>query len=118
MYPDTSFAQPDQPAWPVQYGTTPRPQMPPQHTGWAAAALIFFWPLAFAAFNHSSAVYPLWANGDYAGAQHASDQAKRLGKISLWLCVAATALVIIVYFAFIAVLISSIGDVPTRPSYR
>ncbi|MCX5042267.1 CD225/dispanin family protein [Aldersonia sp. NBC_00410] len=61
----------------------PRPALPPINAGWAAATVVFFWPLAFAAFNHSSRVFPLWSMGDYAGAQRASDQTKSLGKISL-----------------------------------
>jgi hypothetical protein len=60
-----------------------RPALPPTNAGWAAAAVIFFWPLAFAAFNHSSRVFPLWSMGDYAGALRASDQAKTLGKNAL-----------------------------------
>jgi hypothetical protein len=46
---------------------------------------LFFWPLAFSAFTHAFNVYPLWARGDVAGAQAASDRVRRLGQISLWL---------------------------------
>ncbi|MGW4482022.1 CD225/dispanin family protein [Rhodococcus triatomae] len=83
------------------------PPLPATNAGWAAAALIFFWPLAFAAFNHSSRVYPLWATGDYAGAQHASDRAKSLGKWSLLLWVVFLALVVVFYVVVIAFAISS-----------
>lgn len=85
----------------------PAPPLPAINAGWAAAAVIFFWPLAFAAFNYSSRVHPLWAAGDYSGAQHASEQAKRLGKISLvvWaiLCVVA----VVFYGAAIAMAVSA-----------
>ncbi|MFD4268129.1 CD225/dispanin family protein [Rhodococcus sp. NPDC058481] len=73
------------------------PTLPATNAGWAAAALIFFWPLAFAAFNHSSRVYPLWASGDFAGAKYASDRAKSLGKISLLLWVVFFVLIVVFY---------------------
>ncbi|HEX2283854.1 MAG TPA: CD225/dispanin family protein [Mycobacterium sp.] len=63
----------------------PRPVPPPHHAGWAVASVLFFWPLAFSAFTHAFNVYPLWAAGDYAAAQHASDRVRRLGQLSLWL---------------------------------
>jgi Interferon-induced transmembrane protein len=58
---------------------------PPIHAGWAVTSLLFFWPLSFSAFTHAFNVYPLWARGDVAGAQAASDRVRRLGQISLWL---------------------------------
>ncbi len=61
------------------------PARPPSNAGWAVASLLFFWPLAFASFTHAFEVYPRWASGDPAGAREASDQARRLGQISLWL---------------------------------
>jgi len=97
-YTHTGVVAPD-------YAATP--PLPESNTGWAAAALIFFWPLAFAAFNHSARVYPLWATGDYAGAQRASGQAKRLGKISLLVWVVFTALIVIFYGIAIALAISA-----------
>ncbi len=69
-----------------------RPPLPAQNTGWAVAAMLFFWPLAFSAFSNSAKVFPLWMMGDYEGAHRASAQAKKLGKISLiiwrssWFC--------------------------------
>ncbi len=78
------------------------PPLPASNAGWAAAALLFFWPLAFAAFNHSSRVYPLWATGDYAGAQHAPDRAKSLGKTSLLLWVVFFVLMMVLYGVVIA----------------
>src|ERR1700738_3721576 len=64
--------------------SSPEPP-PPVHAGWAVASVLFFWPLSFAAFTHAFNVYPLWARGDVAGAQAASDRVRRLGQISLWL---------------------------------
>jgi hypothetical protein len=62
-----------------------RPGPPPHHAGWAVAALLFFWPLSFSAFGHAFNVYPLWAAGDFTGAQYASDRVRRLGQLSLWI---------------------------------
>ncbi|WP_249353460.1 CD225/dispanin family protein [Rhodococcus sp. Q] len=100
MHQPTSYAYASAPA-------AVAPPLPATHAGWAAAALIFFWPLAFAAFNHSSRVYPLWATGDYAGAQYASDRARSLGKWSLLLWVVAFILVVVFYGVVIALAISS-----------
>ncbi|MGW6377057.1 CD225/dispanin family protein [Rhodococcus sp. NPDC055112] len=89
-------------------GAVPAP--PPSNAGWAVAALVFFWPLAFAAFNHSSSVYPRWALGDYHGAQYASDRAKQLGKIALWVGIGLGVLFVILYGVIIAVAISGVEE--------
>lgn len=92
------------------YGQAPAPypssggypqQIPPTNAGWAVVAVIFFWPLAFTAFTASSNVTRLWLMGDHAGAQAASEQAKRMGKIAL----IVLAVLVVLYIAFIAVLI-------------
>lgn len=83
--------------------------LPAQNTGWAVAALLFFWPVSFSAFTHASRVYPLWAMGDYAGAQEASDKTKRLGKISLVLFLVLTVGLTTLYIAAMAAMISSGG---------
>jgi hypothetical protein len=93
-----------QPSYPQQsYGPPP---LPPTNAGWAVAAVIFFWPLAFAAFNHSSSVFPRWSLGDYQGAQYASDRTKQLGKYALWIFVAFFAIFIVFYIVIIAVAVS------------
>lgn len=78
--PTTEMPQPERAP-----GALPRPVPPPHNAGWAVTAVLFFWPLAFSAFNHAFNVYPLWAAGDYAGAQYASDRVRRLGQLSLWI---------------------------------
>ncbi|MBP1160142.1 hypothetical protein ABIC28_002382 [Rhodococcus sp. PvR044] len=98
---------------PVQYGppvpgAVPAP--PPSNAGWAVAAVVFFWPLAFAAFNHSSSVYPRWALGDYQGAQYASDRTKQLGQIALWLAIGLGVLYVILFAVIFAAGISSVED--------
>ncbi|MBM9839640.1 CD225/dispanin family protein [Rhodococcus hoagii] len=99
-----------------QYGAPaqlPQSQPPKSNVGWAVAAVVFFWPLAFAAFNHATSVYPLWASGDHAGAQHAAERAKRLGVISLAVWAVLCVLVVFAYVALIGWAISSAADIPT-----
>ena len=84
--------------------------LPPRNAGWAAAALIFFWPVAFAAFNHLHDIYPKWAMGDYQGAQYASDRVKTLGKIALWIFVIGMALFILLYVFVIIAMVASVGS--------
>ncbi|GGG15156.1 hypothetical protein GCM10007304_31520 [Rhodococcoides trifolii] len=101
-FPGQGYDQ--QPIYPQQsYGPPP---LPPTNAGWAAAALLFFWPLAFAAFNHSSTVFPRWSMGDYQGAQYASDRTKQLGKYALWIFAAFFVVFILFYIVIIAVAVS------------
>ncbi|WP_454557265.1 CD225/dispanin family protein, partial [Salmonella enterica] len=60
---------------------------PKSNAGWAVASILFFWPIAFAAFNHLHDIYPKWAMGDHQGAQYASERVKKLGQISLLIAV-------------------------------
>lgn len=77
--------------------------------GWAAAALLFFWPLAFASFSNAGSVATLWLSGDRVGAQHASDQAKKLGKYSLIAFAVLFVLSIVLYVVVIASAVSSMS---------
>lgn len=70
---------------------------PPSNVGWAVAAIVFFWPLAFVAMTRALDVYPLWAAGRHAEAEAASATAKKFGTISLIVFVA----LIVLYFIFI-----------------
>ncbi|HEY5855653.1 MAG TPA: CD225/dispanin family protein [Aldersonia sp.] len=84
-----------------------RHPMPPTNVGWAVASVIFFWPLAFAAFTHSSNVRPLWEAGDYQGARNAADRVKKLGKIALLVWATVMIVMIVFYAATWAALMSS-----------
>lgn len=95
-----------------QYGAPAQPQPPKSNVGWAVAALIFFWPTAFSAFTHAMNVYPLWATGDLAGAQHASERAKKLGMISLILWAVLCVLIVVFYVVVIGWAISNAADIP------
>jgi hypothetical protein len=85
---------------------SPQEPPPPVHAGWAVASLLFFWPLAFSAFTHAFNVYPLWARGDAAGAQAASERVRRLGQLSLWLAGGLLLLFAIGYTMFVIALIT------------
>lgn len=87
----------------------PSTSCPPSNMGWAAAALLFFWPLAFAAFSNAGSVATLWLSGDRVGAQHASDQAKKLGKYSLIAFAVLFVLSIVLYVVVIASAVSSMA---------
>jgi hypothetical protein len=56
---------------------------PPAHLGWAITAVVFFWPLAIAAFINYARVDRDYYRGDLAGAQRASRLVRRLGIIAL-----------------------------------
>jgi hypothetical protein len=81
------------------YGSqyAPSGQPPPGHLGWAITAILFFWPLAIAAFINYSRVESRWYRGDPAGAQQASDAVKRYGIIALCVGLAIMVLYIILF---------------------
>ncbi|MCF3940674.1 CD225/dispanin family protein [Gordonia tangerina] len=81
--------------------------MPATNVGWAVAAVIFFWPLAFAAFTHSSNVIRLWLSGDHIAAEDASRRAKTLGKVALAIWAVLTVAVIVFYAVMISTALSS-----------
>ena len=103
----TPESSPPETAPPQAASTQSSPEPPPPvHAGWAVASVLFFWPLSFAAFTHAFNVYPLWARGDVAGAQAASDRVRRLGQISLWLAGALLLLLAIGYTVLMVALIT------------
>ncbi len=86
---------------------------PPNNVGWAVASLLFFWPLAFSAFTHSAKVFPLWMTGDPQGALAASERAKSLGKISLFLAVGLFVLLIVFYVVALVAIIGTVNNTTT-----
>lgn len=82
---------------------------PPSNAGWAVATILFFWPLAFVAFNHLHAIYPRWAMGDHQGAQEASDRVKTLGKIALGIFLGFFVCFAVLYGVLIATVLSAVG---------
>ncbi|WP_102145459.1 CD225/dispanin family protein [Mycobacterium hubeiense] len=113
--PSSEASPPEQPTGPV---SAPTPPPPSANAGWAVAALLFFWPLSFSAFSHAFNVYPLWASGNFAGAQYASDRVRRLGQLSLWIFGGLLLLFAILYAIFLVVLIAQGGDWGHHGRYR
>jgi hypothetical protein len=93
------------------YAAAPVAAPPPSNAGWAVACILFFWPLAFAAFNHLHRIYPSWAMGDYQGAQYASDRVKKLGTISLWIFLGFMIFFFVIYGFIIAAALSTLNSV-------
>ncbi|MCJ0904162.1 CD225/dispanin family protein [Rhodococcus sp. ARC_M6] len=105
QYPSGQYAAPQQYSAAPTYAA-PQFGPPKSNAGWAVASIIFFWPVAFAAFNHLHDIYPKWAMGDHQGAQYASDRVKKLGQISLGIFVG----LIVLYFIFIIVIFAVAGS--------
>jgi hypothetical protein len=94
-YPPPPYSGYPQPGYPSAPGYGP----PPGNLAWAIVAVLFFWPLAIAAFINYGKVDSLWYRGDWAGAQRASAAVKRYGIIALCIGLAWIAIVIAVVVA-------------------
>lgn len=90
---------------------------PPVNGGWAVAALLFFWPLSFAAFNHAFNVHPLWSDGDHEEARHASNRVRWLGQVSLWIGGSIAAVLVALYLVASAVWIDEHREHGVSPSF-
>jgi len=85
--------------------------VPPTNAGWAVAASVLFFPVAFSAWTAALNVTRLWVMDDFYGAQAASDKAKRFGKIALGIGVT----IFVLYFAFIIAIVAvGVSTAPTR----
>lgn len=71
--------------------------------GWAVAAIFFFWPLAIPAFIASGKVNDLAARGDLAGAQYQSGQARKWGRLALFIGIGLLVLYCLGFIGLIAV---------------
>ncbi|WP_412541581.1 CD225/dispanin family protein [Longispora sp. K20-0274] len=107
-YGQDPYAAQQQPQYGQPYGQPAYGQPAPtgeikNHMAWAIISIFLFWPLAIPAIINASKVNSLLAAGDYAGAQVASEGAKKWAKIativgaSVWVlsCVCYGALVVI-----------------------
>lgn len=96
-----------QPGYPPQgygpYGGRPMGSPPPGHLGWAITAVIFFWPLAIAAFINYSRVESAWFRGDVDASMRASAAVKRYGVIALCIGLAIVVLYIGLFAAVFSV---------------
>ncbi|KAA0923259.1 CD225/dispanin family protein [Rhodococcus sp. IEGM 1341] len=101
-YQQSEFQQIQQP-YPAAQPYAQASTLPSSNAGWAVVAIIFFWPLAIPAFNHALKVHPLWMMGDAQGAFYSSNRAGFFGKLSLGIFV----VLIVLYFAFIALVVAN-----------
>ncbi|MDR2281504.1 MAG: CD225/dispanin family protein [Gordonia sp. (in: high G+C Gram-positive bacteria)] len=109
--PGYAYSSP-QPYGGPQYGVAGpgfRPSAEPDnHLVWAILSTVLCClPLGIVSIVKSASVSKLWAQGDYAGAQRAADDAK---KFAIWSAVATAAIyavVIIAYVIFFVVLFQS-----------
>ncbi|NKR85623.1 CD225/dispanin family protein [Rhodococcus hoagii] len=95
----------------------PVERRPPAHAGWAVVALLFFWPLSFAAFTHAFEVHPRWSDGDRDGARHASNRVRRLGQVSLWIGGSIAVVLLVLYVLVSAVWIDAHHHHGISPSF-
>jgi hypothetical protein len=115
--------RPDQYSNPTEnlYGgnsyTPPQVAAPPTNGGWAAATILFFWPLSFVAFSRALSVPMLWAEGRHEEAYDASASVARLGKIALGIGILLTVLVIVLYVIGIVALSDAASTAPSVPSF-
>lgn len=86
------------------------PPGPPNNMGWAIAAVLFFWPISFAAITAASRVDSAWLRGDVNFAMAESERAKRLGKRAIVIAAVAYALFLILYVTLIVALVGSAND--------
>jgi hypothetical protein len=86
--------------------TTPTRPIP-NNLGWGIAGLILFWPVGLFALIKAIKVGSLSAAGDVAGAQAASDSAKKLGKIAVWVGIAVWVLSCVLYVVVIGAMMSN-----------
>jgi len=87
-YPAAAYGQP-------AYVAAPTTAAPPDYLGWCIVAILFFWPLAIAAFIQRGKIQPAWMSGQYAVAQKASADTKKYGVIALIIGLCWIGLVII-----------------------
>ena len=122
-YAPSSIQQPPPPPVPPPYTRQPpgnayfgsvnyyqsapiRPPMPDNYMVWSILSLIFCcWLISIFAIVESSKVSSLYCAGDYAGAQRASDKAK---KYTLW---SALSILVVVVLYILAVAMFGIGAI-------
>ena len=99
--------QAPQPGWPGQ-------GEPDNHLVWAILCTVLCClPLGIVSIVYSTKVSGLWAQGRYAEAQSAADSAKKWAIIGAVVGVAASAIGVVLWFAFVAAVVSTIPSITT-----
>ena len=99
--------QGQQPGWPGQ-------QQPDNYLVWAILCTVLCcFPFGIVSIVYATRVSGLWAEGRYAEAQSASDSAKKWAIIGAVVGGATYVIGIVLWFAFIAAVVSSIPSITT-----
>jgi Interferon-induced transmembrane protein len=112
--------QSPQPGWPGQQPGWPGQREPDNYLVWAILSTVLCClPLGIVSIVYSTKVSGLWGQGRYAEAQSASDSAKKWAIISAVVGVAAYVIGVVLWFAFIAAVVSTIPSTTTTtfPGY-
>jgi hypothetical protein len=86
--------------------------LPPSHLAMAVITAMFFWPLGIPAIINAAKVDRMIFMGDYAGAQHASAQAKKWSMWALGVAVGGFVLYLAVIGAMFASIATNIANNP------
>lgn len=87
---------------------------PDSHLVWAIlSTLLCCLPLGIVSIVYSTKVSGLWAQGRYAEAQAASDSAKKWAIIAAIVGVVSSVIGIVIWFAFVAAVVSTIPSITT-----
>ena len=107
--------QGQQPAgWPAQQPGWPAQREPDNYLVWAILCTVLCCiPFGIVSIVYSTRVSGLWAEGRYAEAQSASDSAKKWAIIGAVVGGATYVIGIVLWFAFIAAVVSSIPSITT-----
>ena len=105
----------------MSYQPPPAPQPPPMgmpapsnHMAWGIISIFLCWPFAIPSLIAASKVNNLWMQGDAAGAQQASLDAKKWGRIGIIVGAIVWVLFIIIYVVIIGMILAT----PNISSYR
>jgi hypothetical protein len=104
-----------QPAgWPGQQPGWPAQREPDNYLVWAILCTVLCCiPFGIVSIVYSTRVSGLWAEGRYAEAQTASDNAKKWAIIGAVVGVAAYVIGVVLWFAFVAAVVSTIPSITT-----
>ncbi|MGW3469763.1 CD225/dispanin family protein [Saccharopolyspora sp. NPDC000995] len=110
--PQQPYGQPDPYGQANPYA--PQPGMggapPNNNIGWGIGSIFLCWPFAIPSLIKATSVQNLWAQGQYAQAQAAADDAKKWGKIGIIAGAAWWVLIILIYVIFFVIIAASVSS--------
>ena len=100
--------------WPAQQPGWPAQREPDNYLVWAILCTVLCCiPFGIVSIVYATRVSGLWAEGRYAEAQTASDNAKKWAIIGAVVGVAAYVIGVVLWFAFVAAVVSTIPSITT-----